>query len=353
VKHWQELGQIAGRVARLGQHGRAAALAIVTRIEGSAYRRAGAKLLIEPGGGVVGGVSGGCLEEDVRRVGLAVIESGRSRLLHYDTGDDDRVVWGLGLGCNGAVDLLVQSVAGQADTFGRLEELLAGDAPFALATIVEDGGPGGLAVVGAGGRLAGGLGPDIEAAAQAALRERRSGLDRLGGRQVFTEVLVPPPRLLVCGAGDDARPLVSLAATVGFRVLVADHRPALLTAQRFPEALQLLLMRPEQPSALPTGAGTFAVVKTHALEHDRAWVRRLMAADVAYLGILGPRDRSAKIFSDLGVDRQSDRLFAPVGLDLGADGPEQVALSVVAELLAVWSRRTPRHLRERQEAVHG
>jgi xanthine dehydrogenase accessory factor len=355
MKHWQELAYIADRVVEASRAGRPAALAIVTRIEGSAYRRPGAKLLIEPDGSVAGGVSGGCLEEDVRQVGLAVVESGRARVLHYDTGDDENKVWGLGLGCNGEVDLLVQSVGEPAlGTFACLAGLLAGDTAFALATIVEDGGPGGLAVVGESGRLAATFAadPDIDAVALAALRARQSGLGRAGARQIFTEVLVPPPWLVVCGASDDAVPLVRFAAAVGFRVLVADHRRAHLTPERFPDAQKLLALRPEQPSPeLPAGPGTFAVVKTHSLERDRQWVGRLIAAGAGYLGILGPRARATRILSDLGATGR-DRVFAPVGLDLGADGPEQVALAVVAELLAVFSGRSPRHLREREVAVH-
>src|SRR4051794_9195795 len=136
MKHWQELGHIAGRVVRVGVP---AALAVVTRIEGSGYRRAGARLLIEGDGAFTGSVSGGCLEEDVRRVGQEVAAPGRSRLLHYDTGDDEDTVFGLGLGCNGEVDLMVAPIAGPAARaqFARLEPPLAGREPFALATAGE------------------------------------------------------------------------------------------------------------------------------------------------------------------------------------------------------------------------
>ena len=208
---------------------RCAALAIVTRIEGSAYRRPGARLLIEPEGAMTGGVSGGCLEEDVRRVGLAVVQSGRARLLHYDTGDDESQVWGLGLGCNGAVDLVVQPhrLGGAGAVRASCRRGCAADEPFALSTLVEDGGPAVASCcvgrVGAGalaaldGPVAGGGGR--RRLRGAALLARRSVLHAGGGRQVFTEVLVPPPKLLVCGAGDDARPLVGFAAAVGFRVV--------------------------------------------------------------------------------------------------------------------------------------
>jgi xanthine/CO dehydrogenase XdhC/CoxF family maturation factor len=368
LKHWQEMANILDRVVDLGRQGRATALAVVTQISGSAYRRPGAKLLVEADGGSLGGVSGGCLEEDVREIGRGVLQSGTTRVLHYDTGTDETKLWGLGLGCDGEIDILVQPIASPDATrdggaWARARALLDGSAPFALATLVEEGAPAGTIVVGAGGtRLGGALAdrgpetPELEAqvarVAAAALAAGRSRLDTLGARRVFTDVLLPPPQLLVCGAGDDARPLVATAAAVGFRVSVADHRPAYLTPQRFPEARRLFLMRPEDDEpALPGDRDTYAVVKSHSLMRDTAWVRRLAATSIPYIGVLGPRGRTQRIAGQLGM-AQDERLFGPIGLDIGADGPEQVALSVVAEIMAVHARREPRHLREREEAIH-
>jgi xanthine dehydrogenase accessory factor len=373
LKHWQEMADILDRVVELGRQGRATALAMVTQISGSAYRRPGAKLLVDAGGGFLGGVSGGCLEEDVREIGIGVLQSGTNRVLHYDTGTDETKLWGLGLGCDGEVDILVQpipvaSAVEPGGTWARVRALLDGDVPFAVATMVEEGQPSGTIVVGVGGRLAGALtngapgrepGPDgaaLEAEvvriAAAALDGGRSRLDTLGARRVFTDVLLPPPKLLVCGASDDARPTVALAATVGFRVFVADHRPAYLTQARYPAAQRLFLTRPEEEApGLPADRDTFAVIKTHSLMRDTAWVKRLAATDLPFIGVLGPRARIQRIAAELGLT-QDPRLFGPIGLDLGADGPEQVGLSIVAELLAVRARRSPRHLRERAESIH-
>jgi xanthine/CO dehydrogenase XdhC/CoxF family maturation factor len=158
--------------------------------------------------------------------------------------------------------------------------------------------------------------------------------------------------LLVCGAGDDSRPLVEFAAAIGFRVVVADHRAAHLTSERFPRARKLLLLRPDEESAdLPRESRTCAVVKMHSFKRDSEWVHRLTATDVPYIGVLGPRARTERIVGDL-PPRSRDRIFGPVGLDLGADGPEQVAVSILAELLAVSTGREPQHLRERQVSVH-
>jgi len=358
VKHWQETARVLDRVILLGQQGRASALAVVTQIRGSSYRRPGAKLLIEEDGGIVGGVSGGCLEEDVRQQGLAVLVGGRARVLHYDTSDDETRVWGLGLGCDGEVDLVVLPISPAAalGPWAQVRRLLDGDLAIVLATFAEAGAGGGVLVTDGSARLVDGLGEetaadDVETAALIALRRGRSRLQTVGKRQVFADVLLPPPKLLVCGAGEDARPLVALAASVGFRVIVADHRAAHLTAELLPEAQRLILRRAEEAGEIPTDADTYAIVKTHSLKEDIAWVRRLIRTEVPYVGILGPRARTRRILEEVAAEGD-DRVFGPVGLDLGADGAEQVSVSAVAELLAARARREPVHLRDRLAAMH-
>jgi|HubBroStandDraft_3_1064219.scaffolds.fasta_scaffold00159_13 xanthine dehydrogenase accessory factor len=396
MNHWKESAEVLARLEKLAAAGERAALATVVGIAGSAYRRPGAKLLIEEAGGTLGSVSGGCLEADVREVAKAMLETGVPSLRHYNTGDED-IVFGLGLGCDGLVDVFVQPATEGplAALAGRLRALLEGDAPFALATVVaadDDGEVGRMMAVeeaeageGAGSRAqagadagagagtgaaadpgtgvaAGSAGPLAELGRQVAEHARgllpagRSGVQQVAGRGVFVEVLAPPPHLVVCGAGDDARPLVAYAADAGFRVTLLDHRPALLEAEWFPQAARRVIARPDDAElALPPAARSLAVVKTHSLAHDREWVRRLLAAGLPYVGILGPRGRAAAILRDIGAEGApgiEERVFGPVGLDLGADGPRQVALAIVAELLAFVARREPRHLSERREAIH-
>jgi xanthine/CO dehydrogenase XdhC/CoxF family maturation factor len=300
-----------------------------------------------------------------------VLRSGPPRVLHYDTGGDDQTVWGLGLGCNGAVDIVVQpaTTAAALDTGARVRSLLDGDAPFAVATVLAAEGEraasrlGRVLVVARDGVLAGSTGApvaDREAAALASvlLAAGESGVHAVAGLQVFIEVLTPPPRLLVFGAGDDAVPLVGYAREIGFRVTVVDHRSAYLDPARFAGGTGLLKVRAEDgvPDLPPLGPDFYAVVKTHSLLHDREWVRRLIESPVDYIGVLGPRARTEEILRQLGVlegTAASARVFGPVGLDLGADGAEQIALSIVAELLAVRAGREPNHLRDTAGAIHG
>ena len=366
MKHWQETSQILGRVTELAAAGRRAAMATVVRIAGSAYRRPGAKLLVEEGGATRGGVSGGCLEADVREIAMAVMRDGTPRLRHYETGADDRTVWGLGLGCNGSVDIFIQSVT-SGDTLKvvrHVRTLLAGDAPFAVSTVIC--GPSaalGRTLVAGVGALAGstetrGLDREIARRADALLAAGESKCcdieptgDDIEPIGFFTEVHVPPPRLVICGAGDDAMPLAAGASRIGYRVTVVDHRPAYLSRERFPDAERSDRRPDDGLEGLPLGPQTHVVVMTHSFAHDREWVRRLLRTDIPYIGLLGPRARRDEILEQIGATG-TDRLFAPVGLDLGADGPEQVAVSILAELLAVRAANEPRHLRERDGVIH-
>ncbi|HEY6361891.1 MAG TPA: NTP transferase domain-containing protein [Vicinamibacterales bacterium] len=332
MKHWRETAEIADRVVELASAGRRAAIATVVRIEGSSYRRPGAKLLIEDDGRTLGGVSGGCLEADVRDIALRVIRTGTPQLLHYDTGADDRTVWGLGLGCNGSVDIFVQA-ATEPRTLESLREIrqrLEKASPFAISTLVDGRTDVGRSIV-----------------LDVGTRDARSRVDVDSSGTVFTEVLNPPPELIVCGAGDDARPLVAYASEAGFAVTVVDHRQAFLAAERFPSAKRLLHSRPDgNVESMAADPRTLVVVKTHSFAHDRDWLKVFLKTSASYIGLLGPRARADEILGQLG-SASDGRVFAPVGLNVGADGPEQIAISVVGELLAVLAGRQPGHLRER------
>lgn len=362
MNHWKETAEILSRLAELRAAGRRAALATVVQISGSAYRRPGARFLIEDSGDTLGSVSGGCLEADVREVARQqVLETGTPSLRHYSTGNDEDMVWGLGLGCDGQIDVFIQPATSGplASLAPLLRELVAGDSPFALLTVVDGENLGSMSVAGPEGTLHGSLGSvDLDEhaleTADRALASGRSSLQTIAGRGVFVEVLPPPPHLIVCGAGDDARPLVAYAADAGFRVTLVDHRPALLDPAAFPQAAQRLLARPEdQEIALPPPERSLAVVKNHSLAIDREWIRRLLAAGLPYVGVLGPKARTDSILSEIGAaEADIQRIFGPVGLDLGADGPRQVAISIVAELLAFIARRKPRHLHESKEPIH-
>lgn len=368
MKHWQETNLILDRLANLSAAGQDAAIACVVKISGSAYRRPGARFLIADDGSTLGGISGGCLEEDVRQAGLDVIESGECRLLHYETGDDDEALWGLGLGCDGEVDIFISPSTrpGFSEAAGRLRDLLAQDNAFAAVTVLgttsgttaslQTSIDGRMLILGSNPISAAGTGDAgvdeaLLAAANDAVDAGVSHTVLVDGVRAFIEVFEPPPYLVICGAGDDAMPMVRSAADAGFRVLVVDHRPAYLATDRFPTAWSLVEALPDDVLEIPAGADTFVVLKTHNLARDKAWAHRFLAAPIPYLGLLGPRARCEEIAEE-AAENDRERIFAPVGLDLGAEGPEQVGLAVVSELLAVRSGRTPGHLKNREAPIH-
>jgi len=371
MKHWHESRAVLDRLAQLHRAGRRAALATVVRVRGSAYRHEGAKLLVAEDGSTVGNVSGGCLEQDVREMALQVLGSGTPELKSYCSSSDEIAAWDLGVGCEGQVDVLVEPVLEER---ARERELLDGRAPFVVCTVIRPGkGEGGTlrdSLTVGGKRLVvtrdtveGDLGsPPLNRAAIARAREllgtEDSGVVEIVGRAVFCDVFVPPPELVICGAGDDARPLARFAADIGFRVVIVDRRAAYLTAERFPNAAALVESRPEELlQRLSLDAGCYAVVMTHHFADDQGYLRALVGTPVPYIGMLGPRQRTERMLQILGAaaalgERDAARIYGPVGLDVGTDGAEQVALSVIAEILAVRSGRRVDSLRERQAPIH-
>jgi xanthine dehydrogenase accessory factor len=335
MKQWLETRQVLDRLTELEREGKRAALATVVRVRGSAYRHEGAKMVVAEDGSAVGNVSGGCLEADVREIALQVLRTGASQRKEYCAGMDEISAWDLGVGCDGSVEVFVQvESASGAPERARWRALLDGDASFAVAT-------------------------DLATGTRSILTRQTDapGISVIGaikGREVFVDAFTPPPQLVIAGAGDDARHLALLALDVGFRVAVVDRRPGLLTTERFPGALLIDADAPSLSSRLLVTPDSYAVVMNHNYADDREFLRVFLDTPAEYLGMLGPRQRTERIIREIGATGNVDeaRVFGPVGLDIGTDGAEQVALAVIAEVLAVRSRRSPSSLRERRAPIH-
>jgi xanthine dehydrogenase accessory factor len=351
------------------------ALATIVATRGSTYRRAGARLLIASDGSTVGNLSGGCLEDDVARAGREVMATGTPRLLTFDMTADGDEVWGYGLGCNGAIDVFVEPAALAVETAAVLRAAIDEDRAAVLVTMVESADPepqpGARLLVHADGSVVGGIAAGLDAEARHiatnALAEGRSRMIELripggGTARAFVEVVRPPMRLVVCGAGHDAIPLVRQAAAMGWRVVVADVRRAFLTTERFPGAQGFIDASPlEVAAAIGPDERTAVVVMSHNYLRDGEVLRSLAAEGIArlrYLGVLGPRGRTQKLLAELAAegvtltDADRERLHAPAGLDLGAEEPEEVAAAIVAEILAVERRHSGRPLRETPGPIH-
>lgn len=333
MKQWLETRQV---LAAIGEATAAAALATVVRVRGSAYRHEGAKLLVSADAGHTGNVSGGCLEDDVREVALRVIRTGAAERRSYCGSADEIAAWDLGVGCEGEVEILIAPVR---DAWVAERDAMRAQIPFVVLTALDSGARRCLTGTQAESYIGGG----------------DSRLETIDGVETFVDVLTPPPRLLVVSGGEDARHLVRVAHEVGFRVVVADRRPGLLHAARFPVGVQIV-----ETDAARLGErvvlepNDFAVAMTHHFADDTDYVRALLRSPIRYLGVLGPRQRTERILSLLRAEGPVDdtRIYGPVGLDIGTDGAEQVALAVVAELLAVRSGRRPQSLRERGVPIH-
>ena len=366
-----EIADVLAAIESLSARGERMALATIVAVRGSTYRRPGARLLVPEDGAPVGNLSGGCLEGDVADLARVVMEEGRARLAGWDLTADDDAVWGLGLGCNGAIEVFLEPADRAAEVAHALRSALEEERPICLVTVIESDvpeqvAPGARLVVRPDGEAEGSLGEasvdrDATMAARQLLDAERSEIRTFaGGVRAFVEVLEPPLRLVICGAGHDAIPLVRAAAVLGWNPIVVDDRPAFLTRERFPEARAFVHV--EDPAdvakAAAIDARTSVVVMTHNFLRDKEYLRSLLTTDPAYLAMLGPAARTTRLLMELeeeGVavtDGFRDRLHGPAGLDVGAEGPEEIAGSIVAEIVAVKRGRRGGFLRERPTPIH-
>lgn len=364
LQAWSELG-----------HGGPAVLATVVRVNGSAYRRPGARMLLLPDGRTIGTVSGGCLEDDLKLRAWQLTARGEPAVLRYDSTSDGDIVWGLGLGCKSVVDLLIERLNPDcgAQPLDFLRRCLDTRQPGVLARVVAVEGRTGADVgafltldeTGSSSHNFAGLelADLVRHAAATALGERRSlhaACQLAAGRaEVFLEVVQPPLALLVCGAGHDAIPLVRLAKELGWHVTIADPRAAYATRERFPLADDIIVAAPEDLAGRPVlSAWEAAVIMSHNYHNDLRFLRALLPAPLRYLGVLGPKSRTESLLRDLVAGgftptaRQTERLYGPVGLDIGADTPEEIALAVAAEIRAILTGRSGLPLRRSDRPIH-
>ncbi len=318
--------------------GAAGVLATVVATAGSTYSKPGARMLIMADGSAVGLLSGGCLEADLALHAREVLADGEPRAIEYDMRGPDDVLFGIGAGCEGAMRVLLEP----AGPGSRAAAALAGAAQTTRA-----GRPTSLVAVHESAELPLGtyepdaLPPPLAGAAERALTEAAShqldfeGAARRG--RAFVQFLAPPPHLLVCGAGPDAEPVVAGALGLGWRVSVVDHRPAYAVARRFPGAQVHLSAARELRAALAVNACHAAVVMSHHLHSDLAYLCELADAGAPdYVGLLGPAARRLRLASEMGNSLRAldARLHGPVGIDIGAVTPAGIALAIVSEIHA-------------------
>jgi len=323
--------------------GEPAAVATIVRVKGSAYRREGTRMFVRRDGTYECALSGGCLEPTVAEAAARVIATGEPVTVSYDLADDS--VWGLGMGCSGAVDIRIERLENDAITNEWLKILEQGEAAVLVTPLA---GASGRMIVRGPRNVVGGLtdpGLEREAAAGAIARLGRayplSGPEQVRGAEVFYELALVPPELVIFGAGHDAAPVAQLGWALGFVVTVVDVREAFLTADRFPCATRVCAHFSQFAGRVKLSPGSFVLIMNHQAERDQGSLRFSLESQAAYIGVLGPRPRYDKLLADLAVQgfmpesARLARVRSPIGLALGAETPQEVAVSILGEILAI------------------
>lgn len=352
------------------------ALATVVDVEGSSYRRAGARMLVTEDGQLTGAISGGCLEGDALRKALLVINQQHNKLVTYDTNDEDDAKLGVQLGCNGVVHILFEPIEPENPfhPLNLLEELFAKRQEGVLITLFslahpQDPVPGTSVLI---------LGDTVVSeyafnedfneelfteASHALVNKKSFTKEYLFEQQLltaFVEFIRPPVSLLLAGAGNDAVPLVGMAHLLGWEVTLLDGRPTHANSLRFPLANRILVAKPEDwQNLVEIDEQTVVVLMTHNYNYDLAVLKHLLTQPVGtYIGSLGPKKKLERMLGDLKAAglvptaQQMNSIYGPVGLDLGAETAEEIALSIVAEIKKVLAGKSAGSLREKQEAIH-
>jgi xanthine dehydrogenase accessory factor len=352
----QEINEILEGLREARANGEGAALASVVRVRGSAYRREGARMLIREDGSHVCMLSGGCLEPEVVMGAKFVIEDRKPSLTGYDLTED--ITWGLGIGCGGSVDIYVEPVLEEDQLLhawlGLLERaelgVLATILPAVVTGVPSDGL--GRLLIREDGSTLGDLEAELQPKILEAAREMMRALypraetkrfKRADGSSVdvFLDASAPAPELVIFGAGHDAIPLSARAVDLGWIVKVVDSRGRFLHPERFPGANLITAEPSDLESHISLGPRSFVMVMNHHLERDRVCLRFALESATPYIGVLGPRKRFLEALYDLqksGFEpdaTQLEKVRNPVGLDIGAESPSEVALSIMSELIAV------------------
>jgi xanthine dehydrogenase accessory factor len=353
--------------------GKQTALATVVHVEGSSYRRPGARMLIEDDGQLTGAISGGCLEGDALRKALLVMSEKRSRLVTYDTMDDDDAKFGVGLGCNGIIQVLIEPIdeANPNNPIQFLKSVNEKREQSVLVTLFslqdkKDPQHGTClllkedkTVINTAPVLHEVLLHDAEEAMINQVSSFKNYISNEHNLTAFIEVIQTPVSVVIIGAGNDVMPLVDMADILGWETTVVDGRANYAKKERFVSACQVLVSKPEQVlEQITIDERTVFLLMTHNYNYDMAMLKQLLQKNVTYIGMLGPKKKRERIlgeFKDEGLiftEQQLSVLHSPVGLDIGAETSEEIALSILAEIKALFANKDVQSLRKIKEVIH-
>lgn len=373
----KEIKDIIGAYDKAVKQGKQTALVTVVHVEGSSYRRPGARMLVTVDGQLTGAISGGCLEGDALRKALLVMTEKKTRLVTYDTNDEDDAKLGMGLGCNGIIQVLIEPLD-TADNNNPVHLLKAVATKRQQAILItlfslqdkKNPQPGTRLLLKEDGTTIGSFSQLEETLirdAKSALENQTSsfknylasGETETHNLTAFIEFIKPAVSLVVVGAGNDVMPLVDMAAILGWETTVVDGRANYAKTERFPFACQVLVSKPEDViKQITIDEQTVFALMTHNYNYDMAMLKELVGRNVVYIGLLGPRKKLDRILGELqenGLnlsEQQLATIHGPVGLDIGAETSEEIALSIIAEIKAVLSGKQGKQLKNSGEAIH-
>ena len=357
------------------KQGHQTALATVVHLEGSSYRRPGARMLVTEEGQMTGAISGGCLEGDALRKALLVMNQRQSKLVTYDTSDEEDSTIGVQLGCAGIIQILIEPLnnINPQNPISLLKKIGSKRQRAVLITLFQPADKknaqiGTCMLLEEKGDVSGNLNNDImkkallEDAAAAISKQQslfKNYITETGTISAFIEYISPAVSLVIIGAGNDAIPLVEMADTLGWETRIADGRPSHATTDRFAAACQVLVAKPEKVlEQIEIDEQTVFVLMTHNYNYDLAMLKALLQTNATYIGVLGPRKKLDRMLDEIAAggmklsEEQLQRVFGPVGLDIGAETAEEIALSIIAEIKGVLSGKPGNSLREKNEAIH-
>lgn len=350
---------------------RKAALATVVKVRGSSYRSPGARMLIMDDGKWIGSISGGCLEGDALRKARQVMTDRKPMLVTYDTREESNQNLGIGLGCNGVIDVLIEpiNVEEKTNPIVLFESFVHTKEPLAIATIFSaNTGVGEKIIVHASGKIEDCFSDDllrqiVKEDLANIFESKKSQAKSFHGThglvEVFMELVQPTVDLIIFGGGFDARPVSQLAKSLGWNVRVTDECVAHIAPLFFPTADKLSLChRDFIDRDFEITPFTACILMSHNYEYDRDVLRKLIRTDTPYIGILGPRKRFDKMqleFAGEGIKLSAqdiDRIHSPIGLDIGAETPDEIAISIIAEIQGKFASRSGGFLKYRTAPIH-
>jgi xanthine dehydrogenase accessory factor len=365
----KELNDIINAFDTAAKAGKQTALATVVLVEGSSYRRAGARMLVTEDGQLTGAISGGCLEGDALRKARLAMTQNKPMLVTYDTTDDDDAKFGVGLGCNGIIHILIEPIFPENENspINLFKRFLSKREPVVLITLFllnnrQASQPGTCLLMTADEYTQGSI-PDDEikdvlfADAKDVLKNGNSVTKTYvygNGYTCFIELLQPAVSLIIFGAGNDAIPMVQLASVLGWHVTLVDGRANYAVPERFALAKKIIISKPDQAlSQIIFDERTVVVLMTHNYNYDMAMLRRLLPLQLPYVASLGPKKRLQRMLDELQDEamnitpEQLKSIYGPAGIDIGSENSDEIALSIIAEIQAVLNKRSVSSLRDK------